>query len=76
MKTIHILFLFFIFLSMPSLLRAEDSSALVRDVSQKLTVLETKVSQLNTTQTQIIQKHEQIIKELDSLKIWIRRHRS
>lgn len=57
-------------------LRAEDSSMVVRDVSQKLLILETKIDRLTSSQNQIVQKHADIQKELDNLRIWIRRNRS
>ncbi len=72
-KTISLL-LIFLFLS-PAL-KAEESSPALRDVSQKLLLLESKVNHLSASQEQIVQKHEQISQELASLRILIRRHRN
>ena len=54
---------------------AEESSAVISDVSQKLSLLESKISRLKASQDQIVKKHEEIKEELHSLRIWIRRNR-
>ena len=54
---------------------AQESSADLRDIDRKLSVLETKVNRLTNTHAQIISKQSQIKDELDSLRIWIRRNR-
>ncbi len=76
MQSVKMILLLLIFLSLSPVLKAEESSPALRDVSQKLLLLESKVSRLSASQEQIVQKHEQISQELDSLRIWIRRHRN
>ena len=61
-----------IFLSSPAALFAEPSPNELQSVDQKVAILEAKVNRLNTTQTQIIQKQNEIKEELDALRIWIR----
>lgn len=75
MKPLRFVFSLILFLFIPILLNAEESTALLNNASQKLTLLESKVRQLGATQSQMIQKLDQIDQELDSLRIWIRRHR-
>lgn len=75
MHSIKLVFFLIAFLFTPFLLKAEESTAL-NDASQKLTLLESKVRQLSASQDQVIQKLEQIDQELDSLRIWINKHRS
>ncbi len=75
MHSMKLVFFLIVFLFVPVLLRAEESTAL-RDASQKLVLLESKVSQLTASQSQVIQKLEQIGQELNSLRIWIRRNRN
>lgn len=53
---------------------AEDS-ALIRDLNQKLSLLESKMTRVSNSQDEIIQKQSEIDKELANLRIWIRRHR-
>lgn len=52
-----------------------DTNAVLQEVSQKLSLLEMKMSHLNKTQAQIVEKNQEIAKELDELGIWIRRNR-
>lgn len=52
-----------------------DTNAVLQAVDQKLSLLEIKISHLNKTQAQIVQKNQEIAKELDELGIWIRRNR-
>lgn len=75
MKPLRFVFSLILFLFIPILLNAEESTTLLNNASQKLTLLESKVRQLGATQSQMIQKLDQIDQELDSLRIWIRRHR-
>ncbi|GEM_PF-6074775 len=77
MKTIRSIFFLIILICVLALpvVWADESSQLLTDVSQKLSLVESKLKQLSASQSQIIQKHEEINTELDSLRIWIRRHR-
>lgn len=75
MKLIPLVFFLTFFLSAAVTVRAEDSNAALKDASQKLVLLESKVSQLTASQSQVIQKLGQIDQELGSLRIWIRRNR-
>ena len=72
MKLLIYLFMFLLF---PASAFAQEESALLRDLDQKLTRLEAKVNRLDAIGEQMIQKQSEIAKELDSLKIWIRRNR-
>ena len=76
MKTRTFFFIFIFFIGTGSTFRvlfAEESSANLQGIDQKLTILEAKVSHLNSAQTQIAQKQAEMKQELDSLRIWIRR---
>ncbi len=75
MNSMKLVFFLIAFLFVPVLLRAEESTVL-RDANQKLALLESKISQLTASQSQVIQKLEQVNQELDSLRIWIRRNRN
>ena len=75
MNAIKLIFFLIVFLSVPFLLQAEESTA-VNDGSQKLVLLESKVRQLTASQAEVIQKNTQIDQELDNLRIWIKRNRS
>lgn len=55
---------------------AQDDSAALHEVDQKLVLLEAKVSQWEARQAQIIQKQAEIAEELQVLRVWIRRNRS
>jgi len=56
-------------------LAAQESAVDLREIERKLTALEAKVNQLNAVHEQMISKQAQVKEELESLKIWIRRHR-
>lgn len=51
-------------------------SASFADLDQKITLLQSKIERLAASQERIIHKNNEISKELDSLRIWIRRNRS
>ena len=66
--------IFFFLISKP--LFAEESSAESQQIEQKISLAETKLQHLQATQEKIFEKQAQIVEELASLKIWIRRNRS
>lgn len=55
---------------------AEPASSELRLAEQKLAAIETKLNRLKSGQAEIERKHAQIVQELESLRIWIRRNRS
>ncbi len=67
-----ILFLFLL-LSFNPLSKAEETP-LVKDLNQKVVLLESKISHLSESQDMIVQKNDEIKKELDNLRIWIHRN--
>lgn len=69
------IFFLVIFLLTPFVLKAEEQSAALQDVSRKLLLLESKMKRLSETQNQILLNADKIDQELISLGIKIRRHR-
>ena len=65
----------FVFLSASGSARADDA-AIANELTQKILFLESKISRLAVLQEQVLQKNTEINQELDTLKIWIRRHRN
>lgn len=76
MNLIRSVFFLVIFLSIPFALKAEEQSAALQGISQKLLLLESKINRLSETQNQILQNLDKIDQELIALGIKIRRHRS
>ena len=76
MKSIQLIFLLLFFFTVPPILRAEESTVALGDVSRKLLLLESKINRLSDTQNQILQNADKIDQELISLSITIKRHRS
>ncbi len=64
---------FFLLISKPLSAEAPTNA---NDLSGKLSILESKISHLVSTQNQIVEKKSEIEKELATLRIWIRRNRS
>lgn len=75
MNSIASLAFFFAVLFTSGHLLAQESPMDLREIERKLSALHAKVSGLNAVHDQIISKQTQIKEELESLKIWIRRHR-
>lgn len=75
MTPVRSIFFLVIFLSTPFVLKAEEQSAALQDVSRKLLLLESKMKRLSETQNQILLNADKIDQELISLGIKIRRHR-
>ena len=78
MKTRRFLFLVLVMITAFSgfSLLAEEPRAELRGVDQKLSTLESKLNRLNEVHEQILEKQSEIDKELENLRIWIRRNRS
>ncbi len=76
MKSIILLIFYLCVILVPAnAMAAQQESALLHDLNQKLSLLETKVNRVAATQEQIIKNQAAIDEGLYSLRIWIRRNR-
>lgn len=66
-----VLFLLLIPVLIPSSIAADEDAS---SMASKIVRLEKKLSTIEATQNRIIEKQEQILKELNTLRVWVRRN--
>ena len=64
-----------LFLWLPVVWAEPQDAAPVTDLNQKVALLQSKIERISASQDQVVQKNNEISKELADLRIWIRRNR-